>query len=149
MRSVVQRVSMGQVVVEDSLVASIEKGIIALVGFKEGDDEKEFSYILDKLLNLRIFEDNEDKMNLSIQDIDGDILIIPNFTLYGDCRSGRRPSYSNASKPSDAKLQFERFSEKVKEHFTKVVFGIFQADMKVTILNDGPVTLLIDSDKQF
>lgn len=149
MRTVVQRVTLGQVVVEESIVASIGAGIIALVGFQEGDCEKDFIYTIDKLINLRIFEDSEGKMNLSIQDMDGELLLIPNFTLYGDCRHGRRPSYSNAAKPHEARVLFESFCNVVRKNFSKVQFGIFQADMKVTILNDGPVTLLIDSDKQF
>ncbi|PKM96464.1 MAG: D-tyrosyl-tRNA(Tyr) deacylase [Firmicutes bacterium HGW-Firmicutes-1] len=149
MRSVVQRVSMGQVVVDGKLIANIGKGIVALVGFQAGDSEKEFLFVLDKLINLRIFEDLEDKMNLSIQDINGELLVIPNFTLYGDCRNGRRPSYSNAAKPNDARILFQTFCETVRSCFPKVQFGEFQADMKVSLLNDGPVTLLIDSDKRF
>lgn len=149
MRAVVQRVSFAQVVVEDVTISHIDKGIMVLVGFKEDDDEKDIDYIIDKMINLRIFEDENQKMNLSVLDIEGEILIVPNFTLYGDCRQGRRPSYSNALKPESAKETFKIFQNKAKERFIKTQFGEFQADMKVTLLNDGPVTLLIDSDKQF
>lgn len=149
MRAVVQRVSFAEVVVEEKAIAHIDKGIIVLVGFKEEDSDKEINYIIDKILNLRIFEDSEDKMNFSIIDIKGEVLIVPNFTLYGDCRQGRRPSYSTAAKPESARVLFHNFELKITERFTNVKFGEFQADMKVTLLNDGPVTILIDSEKQF
>lgn len=149
MRAVVQRVSFADIVVEGKQIAHIEKGIMVLIGFKEEDSDKEILYVIDKILNLRIFEDLEDKMNLSVLDIQGEILVVPNFTLYGDCRQGRRPSYSNASKPESARALFQAFESSIKERFDKVQFGQFQANMKVKLLNDGPVTLLIDSDKQF
>lgn len=149
MRAVVQRVSFAEVVVEGKQIAHIGKGIMVLIGFKEEDDDKEITYMIDKLLNLRIFEDLEDKMNLSVMDIKGEVLVVPNFTLYGDCRQGRRPGYSAASKPESARTLFQTFKTRIKERFNKVQFGEFQADMKVTLLNDGPVTLLVDSDKQF
>lgn len=149
MRAVVQRVANAEVLVEGNRIAKIGKGILVLVGFKDEDDEKAFRYIIDKVINLRIFEDSEGKMNFSVSDVDGEILMVPNFTLYGDCRQGRRPSYSTASGPEAAKVLFENMKTKITEYFPKVQFGEFQADMKVTLLNDGPVTLLIDSDKQF
>lgn len=149
MRAVVQRVSSAEVVVDEKPIAHIGKGIMVLVGFKEGDSEKEFAFIIDKIINLRIFEDSEGKMNLSVIDVEGEVLIVPNFTLYGDCRNGRRPSYSTAAKPESARNLFEAFEAKIKDNYNKVQFGEFQADMKVTLLNDGPVTLLIDSEKQF
>ncbi len=149
MRAVVQRVAMAEVVVEGKVIASIKKGLLVLVGFIESDDEKTFSYLQEKMIHLRIFEDTAGKMNLSVKDLEGEILIVPNFTLYGDCRHGRRPSYSVASSPEVARGMFENFSKGISDLYSKTQFGQFQADMKVSLLNDGPVTLLIDSEKQF
>lgn len=149
MRAVVQRVAMAEVVVEGKVIASIKKGLLVLVGFIESDGEKTFAYMQDKMIHLRVFEDDGEKMNLSVNDVAGELLIVPNFTLYGDCRHGRRPSYSNASSPDLARGMFEAFSKSIALAYPKVQFGQFQASMKITSLNDGPVTLLIDSEKQF
>jgi D-tyrosyl-tRNA(Tyr) deacylase len=149
MRAVIQRVSYGKVVVEGDIVGQIDKGLVVLIGIQDGDDKDVYKYMCDKLINLRVFEDNEDKMNLSLVDIDGGLLIIPNFTLYGDCRKGRRPSYASSAKPEEARRIFNEFCEYVKERFPKLQTGKFQADMDVTLLNDGPVTLLLDSDREF
>lgn len=147
MRAVIQRVSMAQVVVEDKKIADIKQGILVLIGFTDNDNGKAFTYMLDKIINLRIFEDDNDKMNLSVKDIDGEVILVPNFTLYGDCKHGRRPSYITAASPERAKSMFDDFCSLFQEAYTKTQFGQFQAEMKVTLLNDGPVTLLLDSDK--
>lgn len=149
MRAVVQRVKRASVTIDGEKVADICQGIMALVGFKDTDTPDSFNTMLDKLLNLRIFEDENGKMNLSLLDISGELLIVPNFTLYGDCRHGRRPSYSQAAKPQDASSYFTAFVKGAKEAYDKVQSGVFQADMAVELINDGPVTLLIDSDKTF
>lgn len=149
MRAVIQRVRNASVEVEGESVANIGKGIMVLVGFLSDDDRETYTYMLDKMINLRIFEDEADKMNLSVKDVDGEILIVPNFTLYGDCRKGRRPSYSGAAKPDEARSIFEAFVKAAEDKYPKVQKGIFQADMKVSLLNDGPVTLLLDSEKAF
>lgn len=149
MRAVIQRVSRSKVTVDNKIVGEIGKGIMVLIGLNSTDDEKVMDYMLDKIINLRIFEDDNEKMNLSLSDINGELLIVPNFTLYGDARKGRRPGYSNGASPSEAEGIFARFVEKAKECPLKVETGIFQADMQVEIVNDGPVTLLLDSDRVF
>lgn len=149
MRVVVQRVKHASVKVEGELIDEIGKGILVLVGFLDNDDMKVYDYMLDKIINLRIFEDEDDKMNLSVKDIEGEIIIVPNFTLYGDCRKGRRPSYSVAAKPDKARMIFDEFIKRANEKYDGIKQGMFQADMKVELLNDGPVTLLLDSEKVF
>lgn len=150
MRAVIQRTGYASVNVDGKTVGEIGRGIMALVGFEPADDEKAMDYILDKTVNLRIFEDENDKMNLSLRDIDGELLIVPNFTLYGDARRGRRPGYSDAAAPAQAEEMFRRFVEKAENAgLKKVKSGIFQADMKVELLNDGPITILLDSDRNF
>lgn len=147
MRAVLQRVAYASVKVNGEVVGKTEKGVLLLVGIDSGDDEKDFQYILDKTVNLRIFEDKNDKMNLSVADIGGGVLIIPNFTVYADARKGRRPSFVMAAKPEDAEIIFNKFCEKAREFYENVQTGIFRADMKVELLNDGPVTIILDSDK--
>ena len=150
MRAVVQRCGYASVNVDGKIVGEIGKGIMLLVGFSPVDDEKSMDYILDKTVNLRIFTDDDDKMNLSLRDIDGELLIVPNFTLYGDARKGRRPGFSDACPIDKAKGLFDEFIKKAeKQGLKKVKSGIFQADMKVELLNDGPVTILLDSDRLF
>ena len=149
MRVVLQRVLKANVSVNNNIVGQINKGIVIFVGFISSDNDKVIEYIIDKVINLRIFEDENDKMNLSLIDVKGELLIIPNFTLYGDARKGRRPSYSNAASPKDAELIYNNFIEKAKKLDLNVQTGIFQADMKVEIVNDGPINILIDSDKNF
>ena len=149
MRVVVQRVKHASVKVEGEWIGEIGKGILVLVGFLDNDDMKVYDYMLDKIINLRIFEDEDDKMNLSVKDIEGEIIIVPNFTLYGDCRKGRRPSYSVAAKPDKARMIFDEFIKRANEKYDGIKQGMFQADMKVELLNDGPVTLLLDSEKVF
>lgn len=149
MRGVIQRVASAKVVVDKKSIGEIEKGIMLLVGFKPGDDDAVMDYMLNKITGLRIFEDDQDKMNLSLVDIAGGLLIVPNFTLYGDCRKGRRPSYSSGAPVKEAAHMFERFVEKAKDLNIPVETGQFQAHMEVTLLNNGPVTLLLDSEKEF
>ncbi len=149
MRAVLQRVAYAKVTVDGKMIASINKGIMALVGFQSSDDEKVMEYMLNKITKMRIFEDENQKMNLSVADIKGELLIVPNFTLYGDARKGNRPSYSFGSRPEEALKQFEDFVKMAKEGEILTQSGQFQADMKVELLNDGPVTLLLDSDKVF
>ncbi len=149
MRAVIQRVLESSVRVDGQVVGEIGKGIMVLLGVEEGDTEKEAQYIADKVTGLRIFEDEEGKMNHSLQEVGGELLAISQFTLLGDARKGRRPSYSNAARPEEANLLYEYFVEKVRATGTKVEKGVFQADMKVSLINDGPVTILLDSQKVF
>lgn len=149
MRAVIQRVSESSVCVQGKVVGEIGMGIMVLLGVEEGDTEKEAQYIADKVIGLRIFEDEEGKMNHSLQEVGGELLAISQFTLLGDARKGRRPSYSNAARPEEANRLYEYFVEKVRATGTKVEKGIFQADMKVSLVNDGPVTILLDSQKVF
>ncbi|MEA4816695.1 MAG: D-aminoacyl-tRNA deacylase [Lachnospiraceae bacterium] len=150
MRAVLQRVSFAKVTSDGNLTGEIGKGIVLLVGFSALDDEKAMDYILEKTINLRIFEDENEKMNLSLLDVSGELLIVPNFTLYGDARKGRRPGYSDAASPDIAGRFFSVFCEKVKASpVFKKGFGKFQSYMQLELLNDGPVTLLLDSDRNF
>ncbi len=150
MRAVVQRVKRAQVSVEGSITGKIEKGILVLLGVGEDDEIEDLEYMAKKIINLRIFEDNEDKMNLSVLDVGGNVLVISQFTLYGDCRKGNRPSYSKAARPDIAKEYYDRFIEYIKDNYKiKVESGIFQASMEVDFINDGPVTLMLDSKKIF
>lgn len=149
MRAVIQRVSESSVTVEGAVVGAIGMGLLVLLGVEEGDTEKETQYMVDKILGLRIFEDSEGKMNHSIQEVAGELLAVSQFTLLGDARKGRRPSYSNAARPEEANRLYELFVKGIREKGTKVETGIFQADMKVSLVNDGPVTLLLDSQKLF
>lgn len=150
MRAVVQRVKRAQVSVEGSITGKIEKGILVLLGVGENDEIEDLEYMAKKIINLRIFEDNEDKMNLSVLDVGGNVLVISQFTLYGDCRKGNRPSYSKAARPDIAKEYYDRFIEYIKDNYKiKVESGVFQASMEVDFINDGPVTLMLDSKKIF
>ncbi len=149
MRSVVQRVSFAQVEVKGQTVARIERGVLALVGFCSTDQDKDFQYMIDKIPNLRIFEDDAGKMNLSVRDVNGGVILVPNFTLYGDARRGKRPSFSDSTPPGEAKAQFSAFCEAFRAAFPAVQTGVFQAEMKVSLQNDGPVTILLDSGRNF
>lgn len=149
MRVVVQRVLKSSVKVDGKLVGSIERGVNLLIGFCIDDTEEDINYIKDKVVNLRIFEDENDKLNKSLIDINGEILAISQFTLYGDCRKGRRPNFMEAMPGKEAKALYLSFVQKLRDTGLKVEMGIFGADMKVDILNDGPVTILIDSSKKF
>ena len=149
MRAVVQRVLNANVKIERKVHTEIEKGLLVLLGVRPEDDEKAMEYMTDKLTNIRIFEDENGKMNKSVKDIGGEILIVPNFTLYGDARKGRRPGFTAAGSPAEAQKVFEKFIENIKGAGVPIKTGVFQADMNVNISNDGPVTILLDSDKLF
>ena len=145
MRAVVQRVSHAQVKVDDKVVGKIEKGYLVLLGVKEGDTTKEADFLANKVVNLRVFEDENDKMNLSIKDVGGEMLIVSQFTLYGDASHGNRPSFTEAARPEEANSLYEYFCDKVGQE-VHVEKGVFQAEMKVELLNDGPVTILLEKE---
>jgi len=145
MRIVVQRVSEARVRIDGIVVGEIARGLLVLLGIRGGDDVKTIEWMTDKLVNLRIFPDDEGKMNRSLLDIGGEVLMVSQFTLYGDCRKGRRPSFIGAAHPTIAEPLYESFIEAVRAFRVKVATGQFGADMKVELINDGPVTLVIDS----
>lgn len=149
MRSVIQRVKTASVTVDGRTAGAISKGLLVLLGIKQGDGEKEIAWMADKIANLRIFEDAEGKMNQSLLDMGGEMLIVSQFTLYGDCRKGRRPGYSSAAQPQTAEPLYEAFVRRVKEMNIVAATGEFGAMMDVSLVNDGPVTLLLDSEKAF
>ena len=144
MKVVVQRSKKSSVEVDNVVVGSIDKGLVVLVGFTHGDDIHDIEYLVDKIINLRIFDDENGVMNKSILDVNGSILSISQFTLYADTLKGRRPSYVNALKNIEAKPLYDLFNEKLREKI-KVETGIFGSDMKVAITNDGPVTIIMES----
>lgn len=146
MRAVVQRVSQSKVVVEGQTVGSIQKGLMVLLGIGQDDTLKDVEYLANKVANLRIFEDENEKMNLSVLDVKGEILVISQFTLYGDCRKGYRPSFTDAAPPELANRLYEAFVRYLREKYpVKVETGIFRATMHVEIHNEGPVTILLES----
>lgn len=149
MRAVVQRVSHAAVKVEEDTIAEIEKGLAVLVGVRSGDREEDARYIAEKIAYLRIFEDQEGKMNLSLQETGGEVLLVSQFTLYGDCRKGRRPSFTLAAPPQEAESLYLLVAEKLRAQGITVKTGCFGAHMKVEICNDGPVTILLDSQREF
>lgn len=149
MRAVVQRVSSSKVTVDGNVTGEIKKGLLVLLGVTHEDTSKDVDYIIDKVLNLRIFEDENEKMNLSLKDINGELLVVSQFTLYGDCRKGRRPNFTNAAKPDLANELYEEFIEKASKQNIKVGTGKFGANMMVELTNEGPVTILIDSERTF
>jgi len=149
MRAVVQRVTKASVSVDSQIVGKISSGIVVLLGVGKDDTLEDAEYLAEKIVNLRIFDDGEGKMNLSLLDVKGEALIISQFTLYGDCRRGRRPSYSDSASPDIANELYKKFVELVRNYNIRVETGIFAAHMLVEIHNDGPVTLLLDSKKVF
>ncbi|MBQ3390443.1 MAG: D-tyrosyl-tRNA(Tyr) deacylase [Firmicutes bacterium] len=149
MRAVVQRVKSGSVTVEEKITGQIGKGFVVLLGVGKADTEKDADYIADKVTNLRVFEDENGKMNLSLADVGGEVLSVSQFTLFGDCRKGRRPGFTEAGDPETANRLYQYFNEKLKANGVHVEEGIFQAEMLVDIQNDGPVTLMLDSTKMF
>lgn len=149
MRAVVQRVDKAKVTVDGKIVGEISRGLMVLVGVVEDDTEKDVQYLADKVTGLRIFEDEAEKMNLSVKDIGGEILSVSQFTLYGDCRKGKRPSFDKAAKPETAIVLYEKFNELCREQNIKVETGVFGAHMLVELANNGPVTILLDSSKMF
>ena len=149
MRCVIQRVSRAKVSVDGETVGAIGTGILVLLGVSREDSETEAVYLLEKTLNLRIFEDSDGKMNLSLLDITGDLLVVSQFTLYGDTRKGRRPSFIEAAAPEKASFLYEFFVAEARKQIKRVETGRFQAMMDVELVNDGPVTILLDSEKLF
>ena len=149
MRAVVQRTTVSRVLVNNREIASIDKGLMVLLGIKKGDSTSDADYLMDKIINLRIFPDENDKMNLSLLDIGGEMLLVSQFTLYGDTRKGRRPSFSEAELPDAALPLFEYCTTLLQQAGVKIQTGEFGADMSVEIDNDGPCTILLDSARQF
>lgn len=146
MKAVIQRVSRADVKVDGKTVGEIGKGFLVLLGVGEEDTEKNADYLAAKIAGLRVFTDENDKMNLSLRSVDGEVLVISNFTLYGDCSHGKRPSFISAARPEKAEPLYEYFcSALLKNGVKNVEKGVFGADMKVSLLNDGPVTLIIDT----
>lgn len=149
MRVVVQRVTRAKVTVEGEIVGEIDMGYLALVGVETGDTDDDMRYGVEKLIGLRVFEDSEGKMNRSVSDIGGSILLVSQFTLLGDARHGRRPSFSNAARPEVAAPMIDRMADAIAGRGIPVAKGVFGADMQVELVNDGPVTILLDSKKSF
>lgn len=145
MKLLVQRSKNSKVTIDGKINGEISHGYVVLVGLTHEDNETIVDKMIDKLINLRIFEDNEGKMNLSLLDVNGEVLSISQFTLYADASGGRRPSFVNAMKPEEASKLYDYFNEKLRSKNIKVETGIFGADMKVEIYNDGPVTIMLDS----
>ena len=149
MRAVVQRVSSSRVTVDERVTGEVKKGLLVLLGVTHDDTSKDVDYMVDKVTNLRIFEDENDKMNLSLKDIEGEVMSVSQFTLYGDARKGRRPSFSDAARPDVANPLYEEFVEKLRAQGITVGTGEFGAHMMVELTNDGPVTILLESKKAF
>jgi len=145
MRAVIQRVKNAKVVVGEEVTGQIGAGLLILVAVGQGDDESDVEWAVDKIADLRIFEDENSKMNLSVKDVNGGLLIVSQFTLYGDIRKGRRPSFTNSMPPDEAEKMYDRFVEKCKATELNVETGVFKAMMQVHLVNDGPVTLLLDT----
>ncbi len=145
MRAVIQRVQSASVCVDGRMTGKIDQGLLVLVGVGKGDGEKDIAYMVSKLPDLRIFEDASGKFNLSLREAGGGMLVVSQFTLYGDCRKGRRPSFTDAAEPAEAKRLYEQLVFKLREQGIPVETGEFQAKMEVHLVNDGPVTILLDS----
>ena len=145
MKAVIQRVRSAEVHVDDQLLGSIGKGLLVFVGIAKGDGENDLSYLTSKIPDLRIFEDESGKFNRSLKEVGGEMLVVSQFTLYGDCRKGRRPSFTEAEEPEAARHLYDRFVSQLRGEGISVQTGAFQAKMEVHLINDGPVTLLLDS----
>ena len=145
MRAVVQRVDSAAVEVEGAMVGSVGKGLLVLLGVEKEDTDRDLEYLLDKVAGLRIFEDEQEKMNLSVADVGGGLLVVSQFTLYGDCSHGRRPYFGNAMEPVSANEMYEKFVAYIREQGIHTETGEFGADMKVSLTNDGPVTIILES----
>lgn len=149
MRAVLQRVSRGSVDVANSCVGQIRKGWVVLLGVERGDSAADAAWIAEKVVNIRAFEDDSGKMNRSVLDVGGGILVVSQFTLLGDCRGGRRPSFTGAAEPGEAERLYRHCAELMSRSGVEVATGVFRAMMKVELVNEGPVTLLLDSRKAF
>lgn len=149
MRAVVQRARYGRVTVAGQVIGEIGPGLVVLLGVGQDDGEEDARYLAEKITHLRIFPDQEGKLNLSVKDSGGEVLLVSQFTLYGDCRKGRRPSFTEAAPPEQALALYERVRALLEEHGIKVATGQFQAEMLVELANDGPVTMLLDSKRIF
>lgn len=149
MRAIVQRVSQASVSVDNKIVGSIGEGLLVLLGIGKEDDDNDLEYLVNKVLGLRIFQDEDDKMNLSLLDIEGELLVISQFTLYGDARKGRRPSFIDSGHPEIAEKTYLEFVDKCIEKGIKTEKGVFGADMDLSLINQGPVTIMLDSKKLF
>jgi D-tyrosyl-tRNA(Tyr) deacylase len=147
MKAVIQRVKSAEVLVDGRVSGKIGNGLLVFVGVARGDGEEDISYLISKLPDLRIFEDTSGKFNLSLREINGEMLVVSQFTLYGDCRKGRRPSFTEAEDPALARDLYERFISRLREENIPVQTGEFQARMEVHLINDGPVTLILESRK--
>lgn len=147
MKAVLQRADKAAVIIGDRQTASIVKGMVVLLGIEKGDNLSDADYMLEKMINLRIFEDSQGKMNLSLLDIDGELLVVSQFTLLADCRKGRRPSFTDAMEPDKAKEVYSYFLSQAMGRVRKVASGEFQAPMKVELINDGPVTIILDNKR--
>lgn len=149
MRAVVQRVNQASVQVDGQICGAIGPGLLVLLGVGKNDSEQDATLLADKIVNLRIFDDEQGLMNRSLLEVQGEMLVVSQFTLFGDCRKGRRPSYSTAAPPAEAASLYERFIREIRTKQITVATGKFQAMMDVTLINNGPVTLLLDTEKQF
>ena len=147
MRAVIQRVSEASVTVDQVVSGRIQRGFLVLAGVADDDEDKDALWIAEKIAGLRVFEDSDEKMNLSLADVQGAVLLVSQFTLFGDCRKGRRPSFVEAARPEKARAIYEKLAENLRQLGLVVETGVFQAHMQVRLLNDGPVTLLLDSRK--
>lgn len=147
MRVVIQRVKRASVHIDNECVGEIARGLVVLTGLARGDSEKDMDWMLEKIINLRIFENKDGKLDESLIDINGSLLLVSQFTLYGDCSKGRRPSFSDAMPSEEAKKMFEMFVNKAQSKVSNVQTGIFQAHMEISLINEGPVTLIVDSKK--
>ncbi len=149
MRAIIQRVTRASVVVAEETVGAIDQGLLVLLGVAQEDSSKDVVYLAEKTAGLRIFEDAEGKMNRSVENLNGGILVVSQFTLLGDCRKGRRPGFTDAAPPALADKLYEEYVNALRNRGLTVATGVFRADMQVSLVNDGPVTIMLDSRKQF
>lgn len=147
MRFIIQRVTSASVTVEEEIIGKIDRGFLVLIGVGQGDTKAMADKLVKKMIGLRIFDDENDKINLSLKDVGGNLLLVSQFTLYADCKKGNRPSFIRAGAPDEAEQMYEYIIEKCREEFPEVQTGSFGADMKVELLNDGPFTVILDSEE--